>query len=308
MKALAIKSQIFYIKTYNNKFKLRRFEMTQLRGKKALVTGGAMGIGLATCKRLVEEGCDVTIWDMNEEAMADAKKEIEALGGKVFAYKCDVTVKKRVSELVEQAKKDMGQVDILINNAGYVRSGRFCDYPVETWERETDVNLTSMYYTIHAFLPGMYERNSGHIVNISSAAGLVGVPDLAVYSATKWAVWGLTESLRLEAWVDRKFGVKFSSIHPHFLKYGMFEGGKLNFIGNLLVPRVESHDVIAKDIVEKALKKNRHVVKHPKTLHLSLINRALLPDSVLDVILLIIGQGKGMKKWVGRPGSEHAAK
>jgi len=282
--------------------------MTQLSGKKALVTGGAMGIGLATCKRLVKEGCDVTIWDMNEEAMVDAKKELETLGGKVFAYKCDVTDKNRVFELADQATKDMGQVDILINNAGYVRIGRFCDRPVEDWERETDVNLTSMYYTIHKFLPGMYERNSGHIVNISSAAGLVGVADVAVYAATKWAVYGLTESLRLEAVRDKKYKVKFSSIHPHFLKHGMFEGGKLNFLGELLYPRVESHDDIAKDIVEKALKKNRHVVKHPKTLHIAVLMRAFLPPFLLPFLELLFGMGKGMNKWVGRPGSEHAAK
>jgi len=283
--------------------------MTQLNGKKAIVTGGAMGIGLATSKRLIREGCDVTIWDMNEDAMDDAKKELEAIGSaKVFAYKCDVTDKKRVLELAEQAEKDMGQVDVLINNAGYVRSGRFCDYPVEAWERETDVNLTSMYYSIHAFLPGMYERNSGHIVNISSAAGLVGVADLAVYCATKWAVYGLTESLRLEAIADKKSGVKFSSIHPNFLKYGMFEGGDLNILGRLLIPRVESHDDIAKDIVEKALKKNRHVVKHPKTLHLAVITRALMPASVIPYMMYILGGANSMKKWVGRPGSEHAAK
>jgi len=283
--------------------------MTQPSGKKAVVTGGAMGIGFATSKRLVKEGCDVTIWDMNEDAMAEAKKELEAIGtAKVYAYKCDVTDKKRVFELAEQAVKDMGQVDILVNNAGYVRTGRFCDYPVEAWERETAVNLTSMYYTIHAFLPGMYERNLGHIVNISSAAGLVGVPDLAVYCATKWAVYGLTESLRMEAIADKKTGVKFSSIHPHFLKHGMFEGGKLNIIGNILIPRVESHDDIARDIVEKALKKNRHVVKHPKTLHLGVISRALLPASFLPPIMTILGIGNSMKGWLGRPGSEHASK
>jgi all-trans-retinol dehydrogenase (NAD+) len=283
--------------------------MKDLRGKKAIVTGGAMGIGLATAKRLVKEGCDVTIWDMNEEAMASAKKEIESLGGgKVFAHKCDVTDKKRVAELATQAKKDMGQVDILINNAGYVKTGRFCEHPAEDWERETAVNLTSMYYTIQAFLPGMYERNLGHIVNISSAAGLIGVADLAVYCATKWAVYGLTESLRMEAMADRKSGIKYSSIHPHFIKHGMFEGGSLNALGDFLIPRIESHDDIAKDIVEKALKKNRPVVKHPKMLHVGVISRALLPASWLGPVMLLLGGGSPMNKWTGRPGTEHASK
>lgn len=279
--------------------------MKDLRGKKAVVTGGAMGIGLATTKRLLKAGCDVTIWDLDEKAIDEAKNDLQPLG-KVFLYQCDITDQARVFELAEQAKKDMGQVDILINNAGFVMSGRFCDVPLKIWEREEDVNLRAILYTTYAFLPGMYERNSGHIVNISSAAGILGVPDVAVYCATKWAVWGLTESLRLEAMVDKKSGVKYSSIHPGFLKHGMFEGGKFNALGNLLIPRVKDHDMIAEVIIEKALKKNRHVVKKPKIIHIACISRALLPDIVLDLVMLLMGVGKSMKNWTGRPGSKHA--
>ncbi len=279
-----------------------------LRGKKAVVTGGAMGIGFATCRRLLMNGCDVTFWDMNEKALKDAKADLERLGGgKVFSYQCDVTDKLRVKELAVQAEKDMGQVDILINNAGFVKTGRFCSRPVEDWERETDVNLTSMYYTIQAFLPGMYSRNLGHIVNISSAAGVIGVPDLAVYCATKWAVWGMTESLRFEAILDKK-NVRYTSIHPHFLKSGMFEGGRLNILGELIVPRIEKHDTVAEAIVEKALKKGRNVIKIPPMLHIGVISRALLPDFIMGRVLLLMGLAQGMKEWVGRPGSEHAGK
>jgi all-trans-retinol dehydrogenase (NAD+) len=279
--------------------------MKDLNGKKALVTGGAMGIGFATGKRLLGEGCEVTIWDMNAQALEQARKELSS-HGRVHARVCDVTDKPRVQELCREAVDDMGQVDILVNNAGYVRSGRFCEHPVEDWERETAVNVTSMYYTIHALMPGMLERNLGHIVNISSAAGIIGVPDVAVYCATKWAVWGLTESLRFEALRDGKTGVRFTSIHPHFLKTGMFEGGKLNMIGELVVPRVENHDVVARAIVEKAIKKNRNVVKIPSTLQLAVIGRALLPDPLFGMVLRILGINQGMAHWTGRPGSEHA--
>lgn len=279
--------------------------MKELKGKKAVITGGAMGIGLATCKRLLQEGCEVTVWDMNAKALEEAGQGLSSLG-KVHAYTCDVADKLRVGELCKQAEQDMGQVDILINNAGFVRTGRFFEHPVEDWERETDVNLTAMYYTIHAFLPGMYQRNSGHIVNVSSAAGLIGVPDVAVYCATKWAVWGLTESLRFEALRDGKRGVRYSSIHPHFLKQGMFEGGKLNLLGELLVPRIESHDKVAKAIVERALKRNWNVVKIPWTLQIGMLVRAFMPDPVTGIILRMQGIGKGMEGWVGRPGSEHA--
>lgn len=282
--------------------------MKNLSGKKAVITGGAMGIGQATAKRLLQAGCSVTIWDFDEDALKNAEKELQIPGGSVYCHLCDITSEERVNQLAQQAETDMGQVDILINNAGCVASGRFCSHPPSVWERETKVNLIAMYYTTYAFLPGMYARNSGHIVNISSGAGLSGMPDLAVYCATKWAVYGLTESLRLEALRDRKFGVRFSSVHPGILRQGMFEGTKLNLLGEILLPRVKTHDDIAGVIVEKALRKNRTMVMKPRSLQIGLILRAFFPDIVLNWMLLIAGAGKSMQGWTGRPGSRHASR
>ncbi len=166
--------------------------MKNLRGRKAVVTGGAMGIGLETTRRLLKEGVDVTIWDMNTSAMEDAEKELKDLSGRLYMHQCDVSDKEKVFELAEVAKKEMGRVDILVNNAGFVRSGPFCDQPIEDAVKVTEVNLYAIYYTTYALLPDMLERNKGHIVNISSSAGLVAVPDLAVYCAIKAAVTGFT--------------------------------------------------------------------------------------------------------------------
>ncbi|TFH39177.1 MAG: SDR family NAD(P)-dependent oxidoreductase, partial [Chrysiogenales bacterium] len=196
-------------------------------------------------------------------------------------------------------KRDIGDVDILINNAGTVTAGRFTSHPVESWDRLTKINLNSIYYTTSVFLPDMYRRNKGHIVNISSGAGLVGLPDLAVYCATKWAVYGFTESLRLEAMADRKNGVRFSSVHPGILKKGLFEGSRMNFLGELLLPRVERHDDIAKAVVNRALKKRRCTVKKPWSLHLGQVARALMPDIVLNRLLIIAGAGQCMQEWSG---------
>ena len=281
--------------------------MKDLKGKKALVTGGAMGIGLATVKRLLARGCEVTVWDMNAEALESMKKEIGETEHGVLCHVCDITDGERVKALARQAEREMGRVDILINNAGCVVAGRFCSQEPRAWDRLTSVNLNSMYYTINAFLPGMYERNEGHIVNISSGAGLTGMPDLAVYCATKWAVYGLTESLRMEAMVDGKKGVKYSSVHPGILRHGMFEGSRFNFLGEVLIPRVKTHDVIARLIVEKTIRKNRAMVMTPWSLHLGPVIRAFLPDTILARILLMAGAGKSMSGWTGRAGSAHAS-
>lgn len=271
-----------------------------LNGKCAVVTGGAMGIGLATAKRLLKEGCRVTVWDLNEKALCSADEELKSFKGNVFFENCDVTDKKRVYELAETAVRQMGQVDILINNAGYVSGGEFLEKSDEYWEKTIDINLTALLYTTRAFLPGMYERDSGHIVNISSAAGTIGVPGLAVYTATKWAVWGLTESLRFEALNNKKYGVRYSSIHPGYIAHGLFEGAKLKFPGSLLVPLVKNHDIIAKAIVESAIKKGRYSPKRPRTLNLNLRMRALLPDSWFQKLIVLMGVTQSMKTWHGR--------
>jgi all-trans-retinol dehydrogenase (NAD+) len=271
----------------------------ELIGKNAIVTGGAMGIGLATCKRLLQEGARVTIWDLNPSALKQAKQELAPLG-KVFVHECDVTKKGQVHKLAKIAKKEMGKIDILINNAGYVSGGNFLMRPDTDWERTIDVNFTSLIYTTRAVLPEMYECNSGHIVNISSAAGTIGVAGLAVYAATKWAVWGLTESLRMEALNNGKTGVKFSTVHPGYIATGMFEGAKLGIPGRWIVPLVKNHDVIAKAIVEDALKREKYSPKRPRTVNMNLRFRALLPDRWFQRFLILMGVAGSMKTWYGR--------
>ncbi|NUN08461.1 MAG: SDR family NAD(P)-dependent oxidoreductase [Ignavibacteriaceae bacterium] len=271
----------------------------KLNDKRAVITGGAMGIGFATAKRLLAEGCTVTIWDINGNALAEAHEELKK-SGRVYAHVCDVTDKGRVYELAERAKAEMGGVDILINNAGFVIGGDFLERTDEEWEKTIEINLTSLVYTTRAFLKDMYLRNEGCVVNISSASSTLGVPGLSVYTATKWAVWGLTESLRFEAISAGKRGVKFSSIHPSYIAHGLFEGAKLGFPARLIVPLIKDHDSVAKVIVERAIKKGRYSPKIPFTVNLNPRLRGLLPDSWFQHLLILLGVPEGMKGWKGR--------
>jgi all-trans-retinol dehydrogenase (NAD+) len=185
--------------------------------------------------------------------------------------------------------------------------GFFLEQPVERWNDTLDINMRGILHTVHAVLPHMYARGNGHIVNLSSAAGLVGVPGLAAYSASKWGVYGLTEALREEAWASGYPAVRYSSIHPMFLKTGMFEGARLGGVGALLFPRVESHDVIAKAVVEEALVKGRRCVKRPRSLRLVLLLRGLLPDSWFARLGRVMKLHTSMASWQGRSSGEDAA-
>ncbi len=157
-------SVIYNVKNYTklpelpNPLKKER-NMIALQGKKAIVTGGAMGIGLATCRRLIKEGCEVTIWDLSEKDLDAAAKELKEAGGIVFPYRCDVADKNRVHELAVQARKDMGRVDILINNAGYVRHGMFWEQPVENAVKQMDVNVNALF--CERFFRGRRNKRSG---------------------------------------------------------------------------------------------------------------------------------------------------
>ncbi len=187
-----------------------------LKNKRVLITGGAKGIGFATALRLVREGCEVVLWDLDEKTLDDAKSELIKNGGNVSTFICDISKNGEVQKTAAVVREEIGKIDILINNAGYVKGGAFTDEDISVWDKTVQVNLNGLLYCTHAFLPEMYKENSGIIINISSASGLIGVPDLSVYAAIKWAVWGFTESMRLESrkrkkWCQMEFNT--SGIH-----------------------------------------------------------------------------------------------
>jgi len=280
--------------------------MKDLRGKKAVVTGGAMGFGFETCKRLLREGCDVTIWELNEPALEEARKKLEAVGGgKVFGYPCDVSDRARVSELVEQAKKDMGQVDILVNNAGFVRPGKFCEVPLEHSLRQMEVNITALFYSTHALLPDMLARDCGHVVNVASGAAWYSAPGLVGYCTSKAAVHGFSETLRIEIKAAGKKGVGVTSVHPGMAVRGMFEGLDMSPVMKVLWPPLKDHDIVAKGIVEDGLKKGKSVVCRPRSVYMIWALRGVVPNSIWDWLMLLLGAKDFVKGYKGRPGMAH---
>ncbi len=275
--------------------------MTYLSGKTAIVTGGAQGIGFACARRLVQEGVAVTIWDLDDVVLRHAAASLtgEHRHAVVMARVCDVTDRGSVEAAVAHAEAEMGRIDILINNAGYMAPGNLLDQPMQQWDATVDVNLKGVISCTYAVLPGMYARGTGHVVTISSAAATLGVAGLAVYTATKWAVWGLSESLRHEAINLGRPAVRFSSIHPHFLREGMFGGARLRGMGAVVVPNVRDHHVIAKAVVTGALKRGRRCLMRPRTVWLAVMLRGLLPNRVFEATLRMLGVPQGMSSWRG---------
>lgn len=196
-----------------------------LRGKVILVTGGAGGVGQELALRLARFKARVVIWDNNEKALEKVKERIEKEGYKVHAYPVDVSDRENVYKYADILKSDVGEVDILINNAGIVCGKTFLELPDKMIEKTYKVNILAHYWTVKAFLPDMINRQDGHIVTIGSLTGLLGTYKCTDYSATKHATIGFHESLSVEL---KTHGHKINTtlICPYFINTGMFDGCK----------------------------------------------------------------------------------
>lgn len=185
--------------------------MESLKGKNALVTGAGKGIGRAVAIALAKEGANVALMARTEEQLNEVAAEAKSQGVKVAVLIADVADINAVNAAVDKAKNELGPIDILINNAGTAKFGKFLELEPADWERNIQVNLMGVYYTTRAVLPDMIERQTGDIINISSTAGLRGAAVTSAYSASKFAVMGLTESLMQEV---RKHNIRVSALTP----------------------------------------------------------------------------------------------
>ncbi len=185
--------------------------MVALKGKTALITGAARGIGRAAAIALAKEGVNIGLIARTEETLQNVAKEIEAEGVKASYAIADVSSNEEVTTAVAKIKDELGETDILINNAGIAKFGSFMDLEIAEWEKIIQVNLLGAYYVTRAVLPDMIERQSGDIINISSTAGQKGAPVTSAYSASKFGLMGLTESLAQEV---RKHDIRVSALTP----------------------------------------------------------------------------------------------
>ncbi|MBN1367917.1 MAG: SDR family NAD(P)-dependent oxidoreductase [Dehalococcoidales bacterium] len=171
------------------------------KGKVAVITGGASGIGRSVALALAKLGTDIVVADLDDTRLGEVRKEIEGMGRRALAVHCDVLKDADIDNLAEETFKTMSKVDILFNNAGVSIRGRMENISMKDWEWIVGINLFGVVRGIHAFLPHMLERGSGYIINTASGNGLVGSEPPAVasegipYTASKFGVVGLSEGL-----------------------------------------------------------------------------------------------------------------
>jgi 2-hydroxycyclohexanecarboxyl-CoA dehydrogenase len=178
----------------------------RLAERTALVTGGASGIGAATCRRLAAEGARVAVTDVDASGAREVADEIDGEG-----YELDVRSDDSIRAAVAAAERDLGPIDVLVNNAGYDEWGWFTETDPLLWDRVLAVNLRGVIAVTHAVLPGMQQRRRGRIVNTASEAGRVGSSGSAAYSAAKAGVIGFTKAIAIE---NGRYGITCNAVAP----------------------------------------------------------------------------------------------
>jgi NAD(P)-dependent dehydrogenase (short-subunit alcohol dehydrogenase family) len=189
-----------------------------LKGRNAVITGGAAGIGLAIARRLVASGARVSLWDRDDDSLAAAAKQ---LGNNTHTAKLDVSDEILVNRALHETLGTVGRIDALVCSAGITGPNTTTwEYPVEDWKQVLDVNLTGVFLCNRAVVPHMRENDYGRIVNIASIAGKEGNPNASAYSASKAGVISLTKSLGKEL---AKSGIRVNCVTPAAVKTAMFE-------------------------------------------------------------------------------------
>jgi 3-oxoacyl-[acyl-carrier protein] reductase len=226
--------------------------MESLKGKVALVTGAGKGIGRAIAIALAAEGVNVGLVARTENDLQQVADELTRLNVKAAVAAADVSDINSVNSAVEKIHSQLGNIDILINNAGTAAFGKFLELEPAAWENQVKVNLFGVYYVTRAVLPQMIERKTGDIINISSTAGLKGAPVTSAYSASKFGVMGLTESLMQEV---RKHNIRVTALTPSTVVTELARGA--NLINNNEERLMQPEDFA--ELIIAQLKLNRRV-------------------------------------------------
>jgi NAD(P)-dependent dehydrogenase (short-subunit alcohol dehydrogenase family) len=195
----------------------RRSKEYDLKGKSVLVTGGSRGLGLVLAREFADEGARVAICARDNQELERARRDLEARGAEVFALPCDVTDRAQVAELIEVVTRRFGRIDVLVNNAGVIQVGPLEVMTLEDFEQAMAIHFWGPLYTTLAVLPQMRARRDGRIVNVSSIGGKIAVPHLVPYSASKFALAGLSDGLRAEL---QKDNVVVTTVIPGLMRTG----------------------------------------------------------------------------------------
>ena len=244
----------------------------KIQGNTVLITGGCSGIGKIMGRMCLEKGASrLIVWDINEIAIDATVKELSALG-KVSGYKADISS----PESIDEAFRATGEVDILINCAGIVTNNKtFAEQTDADIIRTIDINTKGAMFVTLRYIKGMKARGKGHICNITSSAGMLALPKMALYAASKWGAIGWSDSVRIELQRE-KSPVRVTTIAPYFISTGMFAGIRSFF-------KIQKPETVARKAL-RAVEHDRGYKGIPFTQHFIRLMQGIFPVRLFDFI------------------------
>ncbi|BBO74188.1 NAD(P)-dependent oxidoreductase [Desulfosarcina widdelii] len=267
--------------------------MKALNGKIVVITGGAAGIGREMALAFAREEACLVLLDIDPDQLDATVAELTRNKAAAKGYRCDVSNPEEVGRVAAKILEEFEHVDVLVNNAGIVIGKPAAEVSYEELRRIVDINALGVMWMTRQFLGKMMTRNSGHIVNIASASGLLGVPRQTDYCATKFAVVGYSDALRMEMKKYGCRGVKISCICPSVIDTGMFAG----FTPPLLNPLLKPADVACK--IVRTVKREKDYLKIPFMVKMIPFFK-VLPPSWVDWMVALTGTNNAMDHFVGR--------
>ena len=265
----------------------------KIQGNTVLITGGCSGIGKIMGRMCLEKGaCKLVIWDINEKAIEATVKELSALGS-VYGHKADISSPDSVDKAYEDTKDACGDVDILINCAGIVTNNRtFAEQTDLDIIRTIDINTKGAMFVTLRYIKDMKERGYGHICNITSSAGMLALPKMALYAASKWGAIGWSDSVRIELQRE-KSPIHVTTIAPYFIDTGMFAGIRSFF-------KIQKPETVARKAL-RAIELNRGYKGIPFTQHFIRLMQGIFPVRLFDFVFGdICGLYRVMDHFTGR--------
>lgn len=267
--------------------------MSKFANKNVLITGGASGIGLLMAKKAIsKKAAAIIIWDNNATQLNKALSELQDLHSNCYAYVVDVANVNQVQQTAAKVKSEVGLVHILINNAGVVVGKYFHEHSHSEVDFTMSINSNAFMHIALEFLPDMMEQNCGHLVNIASAAGMVSNPKMSVYCASKWAVIGWSDSVRLEMKKLQK-KVSVSTVTPYYINTGMFDGVRS------IIPIQKPERAVQK--IFRGIEKNSAYIRMPGLIYTLPLVKGILPLAWFDWFVgRVLGVYKTMEHFKGR--------
>lgn len=272
--------------------------MTHFNNHRILITGAGAGIGRLMAEKFAARGAEVIVTARRITAAREVVQHITNAGGKAHAYTLDVSKVASISKFRDQLHAEQGPISILVNNAGVVFGGEFEQVTLQRHRDTFRVNSEGLMACTHAFMDDLIAAPAAHLVNIASASAFIGLPYGSSYAASKWAVVGFSESLRLECAERGLRHIKVTTVCPSYIATGMFKGVKTPWLSPMLTP-----DKVVNSIIAGVAKGDAFVIEPPMARSVERL-KGLLPRKIWDQIAKRTGVSTSMYSWKGKKKSE----